>query len=83
MINGTYSDYQSITLADGRSGVIMRSLGHQFLSGRRPDETRGPCYEVLINGHQLMRDSRIEWHGDGYVTIEETADHHLQEITLA
>lgn len=81
MIHGSYSDQQIVTLADGRSGIITRSLGHQVMAGKRPDDSRGPQYEVLLNGRQIIRDGRAEWHGEAYVLVEELADHSLEIIS--
>ena len=80
MIHGTYSDGQSVTLADGRKGIITRSLGHFAVQkDRTPDESRGPRYEVLLDGRTLTRDGREELHGEGYLIVEETSEGTLTE----
>jgi hypothetical protein len=53
---GRFSDNEAVTLLDGRKGMILRSCGHFAMDPnhpRRPDETRGPRYKVLLDGRGL------------------------------
>lgn len=56
MTPGRFSDHEPVTLLDGRIGVILRSLGHYARdpnNPRNPDETKGPRYKLLLEGHGL------------------------------
>ena len=85
MIHGHYSDNDEVVLSDKRKGIIVRSLGHRVMKPtenrksnlRFPDETRGPIYEVLINGKKVDREGKMEFHGDEYMLVEELADQSL------
>lgn len=76
MIEGRFSDGQRVRTSDGREGIVTKSLGHWATApdaqGRMvPDASKGPHYEVLINGRAVQRDGRSEWHGDEYLIVQD------------